>query len=63
VKYSRGEGVPENVVEAYKWFDLAAVRRYGKAERAKRNLEKTMTREQSTEAWKLADEWKPTQRP
>jgi hypothetical protein len=51
--------VPENFVQAYKWWSLAAARGDDNAKKNKAIVEKKMTREQIAEAQKLAAEWKP----
>ena len=60
--YDRGRGVPQDYIEAHKWFNLAATQRSEVQEKARENrdlLEKRMTSAQIAEAQKLAREWKP----
>ena len=57
--YANGEGVPENDVQAYKWWNLAAAQGHADAKANKAIVEKKMTREQIAEAQKLSAEWKP----
>ena len=52
--------MPENDVQAYKWFNLAAAQGNADAKSGKAIIEKEMTREQIAEAQKLSAEWKPT---
>jgi TPR repeat protein len=54
-----GQGVPQNFVEAYKWYNLAAARGNEKAKNNKELAAAHMTREQVAEAQKLSAEWKP----
>jgi len=51
--YFDGNGVPQDYVQAHKWFDLAGSRLYRDTLAAK------MTPAQIAEAQKLAREWKP----
>jgi hypothetical protein len=51
--------VPENAVQAYKWWKLAAARGHDNAKKNKAIVEKKMTLAQIAEAQKLAAEWKP----
>ena len=55
--YSKGEGANQNFVEALKWFVISAD---NGSEAGRKNIdivEKRMTREQITQARKLAREW------
>ncbi len=56
--YAKGEGVAENDVQAYKWWNLAAAQENNSAKEFKELIEKNMTREQIAEAQKLSGEWK-----
>jgi len=56
--YQKGEGVPQDYVLAYKWYNLAAVRWIAYA-RARDAIAANMTTAQITEAQRLAREWKP----
>jgi TPR repeat protein len=68
--YEVGEGVPRDLVQAHKWYDLA-VRNYhpdnGIAiEQASRNQERVammLTGDQLAEARKAADDWRPAPNP
>ncbi len=68
--YFSGEGVPQDYVQAHKWYNLAASR-FSAGEKigrdkaiANRNrVAELMTPEQIAEAQKLASEWKPTPTP
>ncbi len=62
--YAKGQGVPQDYVEAHKWSDLAASRhRPGKKRddsvHDRNFLAKRMTPAQIAEAQRLAREWKP----
>ena len=57
--YAKGEGVPENDVQAYKWWNLAAAQGNESAKENKAIVEKKMTREQIAEAQRLSTGWKP----
>ena len=57
--HANGTGVPENAVQAYKWWNLAAAQGLRNAIDAKAIIEKEMTREQIAEAPRLSAEWKP----
>ena len=52
-----GEGVPEDSVLAYMWFDLAARSGWEKALDARKELEAKMSRDQITDAKRMAREW------
>ena len=64
--YADGQGVPQNYIQAHKWFNLASSR-YSASEKEKRNrsvrtrdmVAAKMTPAQIAEAQKLAREWKP----
>ena len=55
--YSRGEGVPEDLVFAYLWYDLSAAQGNETAQSKKNVIEQRMTREQIAEAQRLSREW------
>ncbi|MEE9556885.1 MAG: SEL1-like repeat protein [Candidatus Adiutricales bacterium] len=57
--YLRGEGAPQDYVQAHKWFNLAAWRGKPKAARARDELARRMTSAQIAEAQRLARAWKP----
>jgi TPR repeat protein len=59
VMYSKGEGVPENYVEAYKWWALSAAQGNATAKKGRDLLRDIMTPDQIAEGQKLAAEWKP----
>ncbi len=59
VMYERGRGVPQDYVQAYRWYTLAASQGDDLAEKFKDFLEKAMTPAQLDEAQRLAREWKP----
>ncbi len=65
VMYGKGQGVPQDYVQAHVWFNLAASRHSpGKdrdlAVKARELLAEIMTPAQFAEAQRLAREWKPT---
>ena len=55
--YANGEGVPQDLVLAYMWWNLAAVRGDDAAQENKEVIVPWMTREQVAEAEKLSREW------
>ncbi len=57
VMYGKGQGVPQDSVQAYMWYDLAASR-YPPGEDRDAVAER-MTPAQISEAQKLAREWRP----
>ena len=62
--YAAGHGVPQDFVQAYKWFNIAASTETDKEERDRsvRNRDLVsgkMTPNQIAEAQRLAREWKP----
>ena len=56
--YEAGEGVRQNVVEAHKWYKLAAEQRYKDAKKLKKKLAKTMTSTELAHAEMWRREWK-----
>lgn len=59
--YERGRGVPQNFVEAHKWYNLAASRGDDEAEKARDRLAQRMSPDQLAEAQRLASAWRPNQ--
>ncbi|AHE98534.1 tetratricopeptide repeat protein [Thioalkalivibrio paradoxus] len=57
VLHARGEGVPLDLVEAYKWASLAAAGGNPSAERVRQELEPQMDRESLDEARRRALQW------
>ena len=57
VRYASGEGVPEDDVLAYMWYNLAAAQGNENAPGNKDILEREMAREQIAEAQRLSTEW------
>ncbi len=60
----KGQGVPQDYVQAHMWFNLAASRHppgegRDQAVKSRNIVEKRMTPAQISEAKKLAREWKP----
>ena len=56
VQYATGEGVPENYVFAYAWFNLAAAQGHESAQEAKDRVSRRMTNEQVARAQELSVE-------
>ena len=54
--YHEGEGVPEDYVQAYAWFNLSAAQGYEGAEEARDSLQQQMTPAQIADAQKLSRE-------
>jgi TPR repeat protein len=66
--YLKGQGVPRDYVEAYKWFALAAANERDQpwqhwAGEELNDLDRLMTRVQIAEAQRLAKEWNPSTKP
>ncbi len=59
IMYERGRGVPQDSVQADRWYTLAASQGDDLAEKFKDFLEKSMTLDQLAEAQRLAREWTP----
>jgi TPR repeat protein len=57
--YNEGQGVPEDFVQAHKWYNLATVNGDKPAAELRDALAKQMTPAQIAEAKNLAREWKP----
>ena len=55
--YANGEGVPEDDVQAYVWFSIAAAQGEELAKENKEKAAKRMTRSQVAEAQKLSREY------
>ncbi len=55
--YAKGQGVPQDYVQAYRWYTLAASQGNDLAEKFKDYLEKSMTLDQLAEAQRLARGW------
>ncbi len=56
VMYATGQGVPEDDIRAYAWFNLAAAQGAKEAMELKDSARKHMTREQIAEAQQLSRE-------
>ena len=54
--YARGDGVPENHVLAYAWYNLAGAQGVEEAQGAKDRLSRRMTSEQVARAQELSVE-------
>jgi len=57
--YERGDGVPQDYVQAYMWYHLGAANGATRGAALRDALAKQMTPDQIAEAQKLAREWKP----
>ena len=55
--YAKGEGVPEDYILAYMWWNLSAAQGTERAKKSKGIISKEMTKEQIAEAQKLSREW------
>jgi uncharacterized protein len=58
--YTNGQGVPQDYVEAVKWYRLAAEQGHAVAQGSLDRLAARMPPAQIAEARRLASEWKPT---
>ena len=58
IAYESGSGVPNDIVQAHMWYDLAARQGDENATKNRESLAGKMTLEQIAEAKKLADEWR-----
>ena len=57
--YDKGHGVPQDLVQAHKWFNLSAAKGDNVGAATRDALAILMTPAQIAEAQKLAREWKP----
>ena len=55
----KGQGVPQNYIQAYRWITLAAAQEYARAVKGEEILARKMTRAQLAEAQRLVTEWIP----
>jgi len=55
--YAEGEGVSEDYVLAYMWFDLAANQGFGPSDNYKATLAKKMTPDQIAKAEEMSADW------
>jgi len=60
ILYAEGNGVPQNYVEAYKWFNLSAAHDNRKAKAYREKIGRKMATEQIALAQKLSSTWEPT---
>lgn len=56
--YASGQGVPQDFVQAHKWFNLAAAGGDKEAKQERELAASKMTQEEIAEAERLAEEWK-----
>ena len=62
ILYNKGLGVPQDYVQAYVWFDLAAIRfsagqRHDQAAEMRDMMAAFLTPEQLSEAQRLSEDW------
>lgn len=57
VAYSTGQGVPLDLIEAHKWFNLAALKGSNPAREWRSSVAQEMTNDQIAEAQKQARAW------
>jgi hypothetical protein len=57
--YSRGKGVPEDLVRAHMWFTLASAQGSLDAQKGLDSITREMTPDQIAEAQRLVKEWRP----
>jgi uncharacterized protein len=57
VAYSTGQGVPLNLIEAHKWFNLAALKGSMPAREWRTSVAQEMTADQIAEAQRQARAW------
>jgi len=55
--YSTAQGSALNLVEAHKWFNLAALRGYAPAKLCRKEMAECMTSSQIAQAQRAAREW------
>ena len=56
--YTKGEGVPEDDVQAYAWLNLAAEQGLERAEEMKQAISGTMTGEEIASAQELSEKYR-----
>lgn len=61
IMYFNGEGVAQDCIEAYKWFDLAGRGGFEDALKYRNLVSDRMTPEQLEDAKRRAGAWKPAQ--
>ena len=57
--YTKGDGVVQDYVEAYKWFGIASSQGYENGKKGLTTLKSRMTTEQIAEAQRLSREFVP----
>jgi len=55
--YSAGAGVPVDLIEAHKWFNIAAMRGHGDAVRLRREIAELMSDSEIGRAQRAARDW------
>ena len=55
--YEKGEGIPQDNVQAYMWYDVAQLRGNESAARYRDKVARRMTQDQKAEAQRLVREW------
>jgi TPR repeat protein len=61
--YEKGQGVPQDYVQAYMWYNLAATQGTKGAAQWREHIAAHMTPAQIAEAQKMTSEWKPKLEP
>jgi TPR repeat protein len=57
MNYSAGAGVPVDLIEAHKWFNIAAMRGHGEAARLRREVAEQMADAEIGRAQRAARDW------
>ena len=57
MSYASGRDVPEDLVTAHKWFNLAAMKGYREAVRYRKEISEVMSTSDIAEAQRAAREW------
>ncbi|MGA2435349.1 MAG: SEL1-like repeat protein, partial [Bryobacteraceae bacterium] len=57
--YAKGQGVPQDYIQAHMWFNLAGASGNADAIKERDAIGSKMTPDQIAEAQRLAREWKP----
>ena len=60
LRYCAGRDVSLDLIEAHKWFNLAALRGNAEARRYRQEIARELTKSQIARAQRLAREWKAT---
>ena len=57
--YAKGQGVPQDYIQAHIWFNLSAAQGNAMARKNRELIAQIMTPAQIAEAERLAREWRP----